>query len=129
MPNRCIEWTGALDRNGYGMIAVKGKTHRAHRVVWEKDNGPIPKGMHVLHKCDNRKCVNIEHLYIGSNFDNVRDALERKRRPQAITVEQVHEARRMRDKGCTIIEIQQKLELKSYSAIQKALKGVTYGQV
>jgi hypothetical protein len=65
----CIEYTGYLDDCGYG-ITGKG---RAHRVAWSAVHGPIPTGLHVLHRCDNPSCINVEHLFLGTNQDNVAD--------------------------------------------------------
>jgi len=64
-PYGCYEWTGYLS-NGYGSLNRKA----AHRFSWELYNGPIPEGMQVLHKCDNRKCVCPNHLYLGDDSDN-----------------------------------------------------------
>lgn len=72
----CIEWIGALsskDKFGYGTLTIHGKKHRAHRLAWEINFGGIPKGMFVCHKCDNPKCINPEHLFIGANKDNCDD--------------------------------------------------------
>jgi hypothetical protein len=51
--------------------------YRVHRVAWVFTNGSIPKGMMVLHKCDNRKCVNPDHLYLGTHCDNMKDVVDR----------------------------------------------------
>jgi hypothetical protein len=73
----CWHWTGALQGSGtrYGSIGVGGggKTGRASRVSWEIANGPIPKGMQVLHRCDNTRCVNVAHLFLGTHQDNMDD--------------------------------------------------------
>ena len=75
----CWQWTGPTFPFGHGSISAHGKTTRAHRVSWELHNGPIPVGMHVLHKCDNPPCVNPEHLYLGTNVENTRDRDARRR--------------------------------------------------
>lgn len=74
----CIEWE--LSRNiktknrfDYGQVRVGKKMKKAHRVAWEKEKGPIPKGMLVLHKCDNPPCVNINHLFLGTHSTNALD--------------------------------------------------------
>ena len=74
----CILWIGA--KSGlYGQISVGGKLKRAHRVAWEKENGSIPEGLYVLHHCDNPPCVNVDHLFLGTQADNMRDMSEKGR--------------------------------------------------
>lgn len=81
--NGCLEWTGNLTESGYGRFAINPKkTVRAHRFSWEINNGAIPDGLCVLHKCDNRKCIKIDHLFIGTHLDNALDR-ERKNRGAA----------------------------------------------
>lgn len=75
----CIEWTSHIDACGYGRIAPRNGEVLAHRVSFEAHNGPIPHGLHVLHSCDNRKCINPLHLRAGTNLDNIKDRLERGR--------------------------------------------------
>lgn len=80
MASDCINWTRAIDTRGYGHLKLNGKTVRAHRHVWETSHGPIPNGLHVLHRCDNRKCINLDHLFLGTHADNMADMRAKGRR-------------------------------------------------
>ena len=75
----CLEWTGTLGEFGYGQTTVKQKRYNCHRLAWEMASGKIPDGMSILHKCDNPKCVEIEHLFLGTQKDNVHDAIAKGR--------------------------------------------------
>lgn len=70
----CWLWTGALSGTGYGNLRIGGKYWRAHQVSWVLTYGEIPKGIFVLHKCDNPPCVRPDHLFLGTGLDNTRDA-------------------------------------------------------
>ncbi len=81
-PDDCWLWTACCTGAGYGQIRIAGVTIYAHRLSWEMANYDIPDGMCVLHTCsgrypsgsfENRRCVNPEHLYVGSDQDNADD--------------------------------------------------------
>jgi len=75
----CTEWTGSRIRTGYGNLKWKGRVQRAHRLAWESVNGAIPSGKHVLHRCDNPACVNVDHLWLGTHIENTADKVAKGR--------------------------------------------------
>lgn len=75
----CWLWQRTLDNQGRGRIWANGKWCLAHREVWHRAYGPIPKGKLLCHHCDNPQCVNPAHLYVGTHADNMRDMKERGR--------------------------------------------------
>lgn len=74
----CWNWNGSTSR-GYGHKKLKGKGRLAHRLSYQLFNGEIPAGLQVMHKCDNRKCINPDHLTLGTNRDNQIDSMQKGR--------------------------------------------------
>ncbi len=74
----CWEFDGNIS-HGYGRLTVDGKRVLAHRYSYEKFVGPILEGLMVCHKCDNPPCVNPDHLFLGTQLDNIRDCIAKGR--------------------------------------------------
>ena len=97
----CQEWQSTLHRDGYGKFWYKGKQMPTHRMSYMLFVGEVPEKAWVLHKCDNRKCVNPQHLFIGSRVDNIKDMDSKKRRGTKckLTEIQVGEIKKLLDVG------------------------------
>lgn len=81
----CWVWTGPVNGSGYGSLTVRGprRPWMAHRYAYHIAVGPIPSGLNVLHRCDNRRCVRPDHLWVGTQSDNMRDCVSKGRdRPE-----------------------------------------------
>lgn len=100
--DECWNWLEAVFKGpGYGQLSFGGY---AHRFAWIVAYGPIPDGLHVLHSCDNRLCVNPAHLFLGTNLDNIKDKVRKGRQKpgsfgeqsnlSTLTEEQVREIRK-----------------------------------
>lgn len=87
-PTECWEWQASLDTGGYGHIgAGPGRPlKRAHRVAYELTHGEIPPGLVVCHRCDNRRCCNPAHLFLGRQRDNIVDMISKGRRQEPVGV-------------------------------------------
>ena len=91
--DECWNWDGKLHPTGYGFVNYKNKRQSAHRLFYTFFKGAIPPGMHILHSCDNRACVNPAHLSVGTIQDNLEDMRRKGRhwRTNATTCRRGHE--------------------------------------
>jgi len=106
--NDCWNWTAAIrGKSGYGCFKFENKTIDAHRFSWILHNGEIPKNLFVCHKCDNRKCVNPEHLFLGTQSDNMKDCFNKNRLTIPINLN-----KRKSPKNCLITK-QRAIEVKN----------------
>jgi hypothetical protein len=108
---KCWEWTGHIAAKGYGYFRIDNKMVRTNRASYTIFTGHIADGLWVLHHCDNRKCVNPDHLFLGTQHDNILD-MEAKKRSRhlsgeshgraKLTAEQVAEIRKAHSDGQSI---------------------------
>ena len=75
----CHNFLGFRTRQGYGKIKYKGRAYIAHRLFWILNKGELPQDKYVLHHCDNPSCFNLEHLFVGTNLDNIADKVAKGR--------------------------------------------------
>jgi hypothetical protein len=75
----CHIWQGACNPAGYPLIRLQTKTHLVHRLAWTLRYGTIPDGMHLCHRCDERRCINPDHHFVGTQQDNMQDMRDKRR--------------------------------------------------
>lgn len=136
----CWNWVAAISHGWYGSFCVeKGKTIVAHKFSWELANGPVPDGMKVCHSCDNPRCVRVDHLFLGTQAENLLDMSKKGRRARghslshkgeshpmsSLTDELVTEARDRHAEGENVADLAIEMKV-SKSAMKKAVHGHTW---
>ena len=131
----CWNWTGRVDKTtGYGKVSfMRRRNCSPHRIAYELSFGGIPKGMWVLHKCDNRMCCNPDHLFLGTYRDNIDDmvskgrSLKGEKNVKAVLTENtVRKIKRMLTRGYRQIDISRDMGIKSVT-IQAIASGRNWG--
>ena len=122
----CINYDGCRNTCGYGWRTFRGKQMNASRAAWIELFGDVPKGKQVLHHCDNRACINIKHLYLGTIQDNMRDRASRGRcSTHKITHEQALIIRKSYSSGMKQSEIVLRYHLSS-GYVSELVRGKHY---
>jgi len=118
----CWQWNGAHDTRGYGFVIYDGKRTRTHRLAYLLFKGPV-KNLCVCHRCDNPPCINPEHLFLGTQTDNMNDARNKGRMESWGTPrDKVHIARRLRNEGWKLLAIAAHIGI-SESGVCRIVKG------
>lgn len=129
MPSGCWEYRGTIEKRGYGVLEVDRRQWRAHRYMYVQTHGPVSDDLYICHKCDNRLCVNPDHLYAGTVRNNADDAIARDRIKgefngrAKLTNEQVVEIRERYANG----EYQEKLAA-AYNVGQTTISEIVIGK-
>lgn len=131
-PNGCWEWTGSKNSSGYGQLGIDGKLYLVHRISYALFVGMIPDDMLVCHVCDDPKCVNPDHLFLGTYKDNMHDMISKHREDHSksakgerngrtqrkLTNEIVYQIREMIEQGHTNTEIARNFGVKQNTISQ-----------
>ena len=132
-PSGCWEWIGSKDQDGYGLVTIGHVTHRVHRLMYALFVGTLHKGQLVCHSCDTTNCVNPEHLFAGTNADNMKDKVGKGRQTQGtgfgdrckLTVQDVLKIRGIENLNKTTADIAREIG-HSYPTVYDARVGKTW---
>lgn len=120
---KCWNWKAGLYKNGYGSFSIGGNNKYSHRVSWMIHKGLIPHGMCVLHRCDNRKCCNPSHLFLGTVRDNALDMVMKGRESNGSLINQATRPRGERHGNAKLKEhqVREIRSLAEHGATQRSI--------
>ena len=134
--NGCWIWNGII-KNQYPYISINHKDIAVHRYMYELHKGKIPKNHNVCHSCDVPKCVNPEHLWVGTQIQNIQDMINKKRdykirgekhHKAKVSLDQVIQIKKLLNKNMPMTKIQKELNI-SYKTIQHIKHGTSWSHV
>lgn len=127
--DECWDWIAAKNSSGYGSLGVEKKTYAAHRISYQLANGDIPDGLQVLHRCDRPCCVNPDHLWLGTQADNMEDMTKKQRHGSAkLTENDVKEIYRLSKEGLLDKDLAVQFEV-SPSCVTMILNGKNWSHL
>lgn len=131
----CWLWTGGRSKKGYGIFRLNGTMQYAHRISFSLKYGQVPRSRKICHKCDNPPCCNPDHLFQGTDRDNLIDSINKGRRlvgeehwMARLTEAQVKEVRKLHSEGLTQVKIAAKMGV-NQSTVQRILTGKSWAHV
>ena len=134
-PDECWEWTGSRTRQGYGLFRLHSRQsmQRAHRVAYTLHYQKIPDGLHCLHRCDNPSCCRPDHLWLGTNEENIRDRDMKVRCRAGVSTPCGERHPRAKLTQAQVAEIRQSSDLQSvlakrYGVAQNTISKIRLGQ-
>ena len=127
--NKCWEWTGRKDKDGYGLLGIAERAHRIMYALSRRLKMPLPKGTVIRHTCDNTSCCNPWHLNAGTQIENVADRVERHRSASGarngrakLTAEQVATIRARKADGAPALS-------SAFNVDQKTIRDILSGKI
>lgn len=129
LSDSCLEWPASLDGRGYGQVSFQGRRATVSRVAYELFYGIAPGRLHVLHRCDNRKCYAAAHLFLGTNADNMADKIAkgRDRHHSKLTALEADEIRHRYKRGDSVADMASDFRV-CRGTIRACVQGITWKQ-
>ena len=115
----CWNWTAGKDSDGYGQMRVGGRKRLCHRLSYEEHRGVIPAGQCVLHRCDNPACINPEHLFLGTQPQNIADMIAKGRDRKACLKGEAHSQAKLTEADV--------IEIRAAQGLSQTRLGAIYG--
>ena len=130
-PSGCLLWIGSLCKGGYGCFWFNGHLMAAHRLAWLLDGRELPEGKVLRHSCDIRRCVNLDHLSVGTQLDNALDMSCRCRGARGVLPYGVYRlpGKKTKPFGAQVRFLSKKYSLGKFATIEEATSAARSGKI